>query len=277
VTPRPGNNAPLLGSRNSRARLYQILWEEQQAWLARMTLLWNKHMRPAPLPDYRFVLMLVNTRPAENIFKKNMEALIKRRGGFAITQEARRLVEDLNRQAAAANEANEWVARARMVDPAWFVAPTGLHGVGHTQRVHVHAQRLTQKLGCSDADTHLALTAALWHDIGRTGDGWTPDHGEQSVERIAELQLAATLAPTDLEIVLFAICNHSLPDDVGEKRARNLSDAERALRVLWLLKDADGLDRVRLGEWGAPDPAQLRSRAAAASIDFAWALLAAPI
>jgi hypothetical protein len=90
-----------------------------------------------------------------------------------------------------------------------------------------------------------------------------------------ELQLAATVPPDDLEIILFAIRNHSLPDDVGEKRAHGTSDPERALRILWLLKDADGLDRVRLGEWGAPDPLQLRSPVAAESIDFAWALLAA--
>jgi putative nucleotidyltransferase with HDIG domain len=180
---------------------------------------------------------------------------------------------DLNTQSAAAAEANHWAVRAPAVPASWFVWPSALHGVRHTQRVHLHAQRLAQQLGWTEADTQLVLCAALWHDIGRTGDGWSLDHGERSAERVVELALPKTLAIVDLEVVLFAIGNHSLPDDVGEKRAARLADPERALRVLWLLKDADGLDRVRLGE--PPDPTQLRSATAAASIDLAWALLAA--
>lgn len=85
--------------------------------------------------------------------------------------------------------------------------------------------------------------------------------------------LSSDLMPTQTEIALFAICHHSLPDHAGEAAARSLADPERALHVLWLLKDADGLDRVRLGE--QPDPAQLRSARAKESIEFARAALSA--
>jgi hypothetical protein len=47
-----------------------------------------------------------------------------------------------------------------------------------------------------------------------------------------------------------------------------------ALPLLWLLKDADALDRVRLGGEDAVDPAYLRHPAAAGFIDFAWELYA---
>jgi hypothetical protein len=49
-----------------------------------------------------------------------------------------------------------------------------------------------------------------------------------------------------------------------------LVDAAAALRVFRALKDADGLDRVRLGDL---DPARLRCDEARARVDLAWELL----
>ena len=66
---------------------------------------------------------------------------------------------------------------------SWFLRPSRVHGVSHTQRVHVHAQRLLGELGWSEADGELVLSAALWHDIGRRGDGVEPEHGASSVAR----------------------------------------------------------------------------------------------
>ena len=86
-------------------------------------------------------------------------------------------------------EARTWAALAPHVPDDWFVHPSRLHGVRHTQRVHVHAQRLTSELRWDDADTRLVLSAALWHDIGRTNDGEDPRHGAQSAARALELGL----------------------------------------------------------------------------------------
>jgi hypothetical protein len=56
------------------------------------------------------------------------------------------------------------------------------------------------ELRWDDADTRLVLTAALWHDIGRTNDGEDPRHGAQSAARVLELGLpdapATAAAPT---------------------------------------------------------------------------------
>jgi HD superfamily phosphodiesterase len=179
-------------------------------------------------------------------------------------------------------EAAEWAARAPDVPQAWFQRLSRLHGPSHTRRVHVHAQRLLGQVERPEADA--ALRAALWHDIGRLGDGVEPEHGRLSAERVDALGLAAGLAPADAAVVRFAICRHSLSDRGAEKEAERLADVqdparrlaqpERALRVLWLLKDADALDRVRLGFGEQADPRQLRHPGAIDLIPFAGALFA---
>ena len=85
-------------------------------------------------------------------------------------------------------------------------------------------------------------------------------------------------------MVRFAILRHSLRDGgapglaaelaAGDDPARRLAEPERALRVLWLLKDADALDRVRLGFGECADPRQLRHEATVKLIPFAAALYA---
>lgn len=155
-------------------------------------------------------------------------------------------------------EAAAWAALAPTVPEKWFRRHSRLHGVSHTQRVHVHAQRLTSALGWDAGATDLALSAALWHDIGRTDDGVDDAHGAKSAARAEHLGLTRGLAPADAAAVLFAVRFHSLPDHEARASAADPSRPgdERALQVLWLLKDADALDRVRLGEQA--DPYMLR-------------------
>jgi hypothetical protein len=177
------------------------------------------------------------------------------------------------------HEARSWAARVDEVPAAWFLRPDGacgIHGVGHTRRVCVHVLRLSAALDLPRRLRDLTLTAARWHDLGRTCDGIEPEHGARSVRRVRELGLAdelvttGGLTPADLELVLFAIRYHSL-DDATARRAAADRDA---FTVLWLLKDADALDRVRLGGGDGVDPAYLRHPRAADLIDFAWELYA---
>lgn len=184
-----------------------------------------------------------------------------------------------------AQDAARWALRAPQVPEEWFLRRSRLHGVAHTQRVHVHVQLLAERLAWRPADRELALAAALWHDIGRRGDGVEPSHGAAGVVRADEPGLPATLAPQDAAVVRFAVERHSLPDRGAGDRAgelaasgdpaRRLAEPERALSVLWLLKDADALDRVRLGFGECADRRQLRHDEAKVLLGFAEALLSA--
>jgi putative nucleotidyltransferase with HDIG domain len=179
-------------------------------------------------------------------------------------------------------DAVSWLRRAPQVPGHWFRRASHLHGVSHTQRVHIHAQRLSGRLGWPRADRELVLCAALWHDIGREGDGVEPSHGLAGVARADELGLPAGLSGRDAALVRFAIERHSLPDGGAARHAaelaaaadpaRRLAEPERALRILWLLKDADALDRVRLGFGERADPRQLRHPQSIELIGFAEAL-----
>lgn len=181
-----------------------------------------------------------------------------------------------------AEHAARWALRAPQVPEEWFRRRSRLHGVAHTQRVHVHVQLLAERLAWRPADRDLALAAALWHDIGRRGDGVEPGHGAAGVVRADELGLPAILAPEDAAVVRFAVERHSLSDSGAAERAdelavsgdpaRRLAEPERALHILWLLKDADALDRVRLGFGERADPRQLRHAEARDLLGFAEAL-----
>lgn len=180
------------------------------------------------------------------------------------------------------DDLDAWLAYAPEVPQDWFRRRSSLHGVRHTQRVHIHARRLTEELDWPRADTELVLRAALWHDIGRLGDGIEPGHGAGSVLRADDLGLLTALSDEDAAAVRFAMLRHSLPDagacehaeglTTTSDPARRLAEPERALHILWLLKDADALDRVRLGFGERADPRQLRHERTRELLDFAEAL-----
>ena len=149
-----------------------------------------------------------------------------------------------------ADDAVAWAALAQDVPERWFARrpPSWLHGVRHTQRVHIHAQRLVHALDWPEADARIVLSAALWHDIGRVGDGCDPTHGASGVSRVRRRGLQHILCPAEATLALFAVRYHCRSDGHGLRRAAAQHDPERACRILSLLKDADALDRVRLGD-----------------------------
>ncbi len=163
------------------------------------------------------------------------------------------------------------------LDPAWFERPDGIHGLAHTRRVLIHATRIARARDLDPDWFHSLVLACAWHDIGRTHDGREPEHGRQSVARARQLGLDEQVEPLILRRALFAVEWHSLPDARAVARAVTLAregskpEVGTMLRVLWVLKDADGLDRVRLKDL---DPDQLRYPCAKAMVAQAWRLLA---
>jgi hypothetical protein len=150
--------------------------------------------------------------------------------------------------------------------PALFRHFSTLHGQAHVTRVMVHATRLVELTG------QHALAPRVWasvflHDLERTHDGVCHRHGADAARRLredAELQarlVEAGLTPADVPAIEAAVTAHSAPKEVSRDHDH--------WALIALLKDADGLDRVRLGDL---DVRYLRHPEARGMVDFAQAL-----
>lgn len=123
-----------------------------------------------------------------------------------------------------------------------------IHGVSHTLRVMVHVVEIADSLRIAAWEREAAVFAALWHDIGRTHDGGDYHHGAKSAGKVVGLGLHHGLPAGVVEVALYAATHHSGDERHAEKTASRLHNSDGALRVFRILKDADGLDRVRLGD-----------------------------
>lgn len=147
------------------------------------------------------------------------------------------------------------------------------HGQGHIERTMLLGALLAQGEQLSAELTRLLLLCCAYHDVGRVSDWLDRKHGERSAEKIANGSLKekfAGFSPEDFNIALAAICAHSLSDkDMGLvfEHYRVPSELEERCTLLSCrLKDADNLDRVRLGDL---NPKYLRCDTAKALVDDA--------
>jgi hypothetical protein len=118
-----------------------------------------------------------------------------------------------------------------------------------------HAAEIADALGVAAWERETVVLAALWHDIGRTHDGGDYYHGAKSAGKVVGLGLHRGLERVHVDLALYAVTHHSGDEAHGERAAGWFDDAEAALRIFRILKDADGLDRVRLHDL---DPSMLR-------------------
>ena len=128
---------------------------------------------------------------------------------------------------------------------ALYVSP--VHGEGHIERALLHGAFCAMEDGLDAEDTALLLEACSYHDVGRVNDWLDDEHGHRSSLRLAELT-----GRTGEELVMLraAVDAHSRKDSLLEETLRSYAPADfpRALRLAQLLKDADGLDRVRIND-----------------------------
>lgn len=136
-----------------------------------------------------------------------------------------------------------------LADEAWFrFNPRGIHGAPHTTRVLVWADALAAAIAGADALRREELRwAAAVHDVGRRDDGIDLGHGRRSARWVVDHLARERPATARLDLGFVAeLCRwHETPDrEIG-----------RLSLELLILKDADGLDRARLGDL---DPGRLR-------------------
>ena len=124
---------------------------------------------------------------------------------------------------------------------------SAVHGSGHINRVLLLAGLIASMEEMEESFLQLYLAAASYHDVGRTFDGLDWDHGLRSAEQIEAL---TGYRGEELRQVQGAVAAHSFPDEQMEARVMSYGprDQVRAIRLAELLKDADNLDRVRLGD-----------------------------
>ncbi len=139
---------------------------------------------------------------------------------------------------------------SRQIDNDWFHKPEGIHAVSHTRRVLLLSLLLAYLERFIPADRNLLAQAAIYHDIGRVDDGYDPGHGQASYARTCRERLVQWHNEEENEIFRFIVENHDLPDKKAHQRAERyqLGEMDRTLLLYNIFKDADGLDRVRLGD-----------------------------
>jgi hypothetical protein len=126
----------------------------------------------------------------------------------------------------------------------------GLHGLSHSARVLIWADliaRWMQQFG-SGVDLEVVRWAAVLHDVRRIHDGSDPRHGERASRWLSENTrlLPATIDDAQRSEISYC-CSWHVPHD---------HEAPDMSAELTCLKDADGLDRVRLN---GLDPRFLRT------------------
>ena len=150
--------------------------------------------------------------------------------------------------------------------PEDFRHMSTLHGQAHVTRVMVHGIRLVAATGQHHLGPQLWASVFL-HDLARTHDGVCHRHGADAAQRLrSEPELQRRLAeggitPADYPAIEAAVTAHSAPKEVARDHSH--------WPLIALLKDADGLDRVRLGDL---DARYLRHPQSRGMIPFAQSL-----
>ena len=130
----------------------------------------------------------------------------------------------------------------------WFLTqpPSALHGFAHAARVMVWTTVLAGEGPLFES----ALWAAACHDLRRENEDIDPGHGERAaIWVLEELPRYLEETPEDLDRIASACRWHAHSDHEAQWRDD----------LLWLLKDADALDRARIGDL---NPLFLRTDAA---------------
>lgn len=136
---------------------------------------------------------------------------------------------------------------------------SNVHGKNHTRKVNFFALAIAQKIGLTERDTEILLTAVQNHDIGRKNDYEDTEHGSNSVKRIIKEDKGRfeNYTEEEVELIEFIISEHSKPSNENKRDLEENVPEDKRQRYKLLLdcmKDADKLDRVRIGDL---DPSRL--------------------
>lgn len=128
---------------------------------------------------------------------------------------------------------------------------SSVHGRAHLERVSLFAFCISLMEDLPLSDVALILEIAKYHDMGRTNDHRDPMHGFCSADKYSRLNRLASRG--DLTVVTTVMAAHSISDTKFDLVfdyffGKDRSQYDRVFKFYQIIKDADGLDRFRLGD-----------------------------
>lgn len=130
-----------------------------------------------------------------------------------------------------------------MLKHEFFDNESHTHGINHTYRVMFHVLNIGQKAGWNH-EIKTAFCAAFIHDMARYHDSYCTEHGARAAimkfPLFKEKFRSLGFVDDDMRAIKLAVSNHSVRHEIftGHKHYKTVA----------LLKDADALDRIRIGE-----------------------------
>lgn len=143
-----------------------------------------------------------------------------------------------------------------------------LHNKEHCARVLLLVLRLGAAAGLTDDEFEILAQAAVFHDSRRLDDGQDKGHGARAAAYYHAWCRARGCKFS--RAVYYAVYYHDQPDSMGLRRIATAAkqQTEKYSVFYRLLKDADALDRFRLGVGGL-DVCYLRTAAAKDNVEYA--------
>lgn len=149
-----------------------------------------------------------------------------------------------------------------------------IHTQGHCERVLMHALRISSARGDSAMQMEALAHAAVFHDTRRKDNYLDTGHGARAAEYYARYCKDHKDEISYHPETYAAMWYHDRDDTLGDAFIKEHAgkDADSWLEVYHVFKDADALDRLRLGEW-CLDPKYLRTEESHGMVAFAQQLV----
>ena len=147
------------------------------------------------------------------------------------------------------------------------LAESPIHTKAHCARVLLYTLVIAEQLHLPAQDLDALGMAAIFHDTRRQDDWLDVGHGQRAADYYRESCAASSLSYD--KRTYFIIAYHDQDDKLGLRVLQEqFADDSRAALLYQIFKDADALDRFRLGS-NALDVKYLRTDQAGAMVDFA--------
>lgn len=166
-----------------------------------------------------------------------------------------------------------------MYDRIQFNRPDSpIHAMEHCERVLLFALLIGEQIYGNDPESLTSLAhASIFHDTRRLDDYLDTGHGA----RASVYYMKFTCNNDDIDYypeAEYMMRYHDLNDAIGVKSiAKRFGDGSDRVGMLYaIFKDADALDRWRLGRHGL-DPRYLRTEPAKSLVDYACQLVSVTV